>query len=319
MDVVYYPADRSGPTVDTITLQNNPDLEFTLDTNGGIIELISQSELSTQVFWRSSEQTEWIEITPEAERLHAYELTAGTDVIYSVSHVEKLPTPIRLSLRNADVSCQPSVQWELLDRENQVLSEGLVRVDGSRALFDRIINDARIESVSSPVHRYFAASPKVAAMRIRSLDYSVIVSAYTRPPILPIVRSVPRDYSAFERARVENDTWFLMWPVEASKGLQTKVVSIQSKPPVYDERISSGRFEWTAIDPFAAGPAKEILIPRADHAPVHSGTVSFVYRQIQSGADVRLDVSDPARAPRLLFRAKIVTTANSCFSRWKLG
>ncbi|MCA9217497.1 MAG: hypothetical protein KDB27_30725 [Planctomycetales bacterium] len=304
LTVLYHRGQNSAPESSTVAIDSARDREFTIPANGGILEIVAPFEVSIEAFWKGQETAEWMEITPCPETLSQYELQPKTNVTYSLAHLNGLPTPIKLCLRRPSVTEPSVVEWELLDPNRVVVAAGTITMNEYVSRFDRRVQNADLAPTSEPVNRFFDVTTDIAYLRIRAVRGNVLVATYSRPQELPVHRTVPHDYSAYERSLSDNNTWFLMWPTELSEGLQTVSVSTQPRPPKTRDDIIAGRFEWEDFLPVGARPAMEALVARNAALPVRPELLPFTYNRIRSGHEFSIATVTHERAgPRLYFRA----------------
>ncbi len=195
------------------------------------------------------------------------------------------PEPL---LGSSSIGCSPSiapaiVEYELLDGRDQVLRRGRLPTPPKLSLYDRVRTTAPAARATDAAAFYFALSPRVRRVRLRSNDQSVVVVAATRPWGLTRNWKLPEDREALEKFESDDRTWFMLQPDDAEPRLDDNLavtLLTQMRPPTRDARIAAGEYLWEDFAPTGSWRGRHLLVPREPGQPVRDEAVASVYSRV---------------------------------------
>ncbi len=280
---------------------------FSLNVDGGLIELQSPVRLVTRVYWSPLEMTSGqmdieTEITPTPFLMKAF-VVDDQPLEYSISHLANSPTPTRLQLRypfgsnfanlKIESTDDPRVQaignvtaiWEFWDRNGKMLDAGELSFSPVVSLYDNLELVTGTEWLSEPQEYFFSLPRDVAHLRIRSPACRLLANVAVRPPGQSRVTQVPEDYHAFHRRMSTNRTWFGLNPTNEDQLVQANrsfILRSNARPPENDEEILAGNYQWRRFQPNGQWIGRQMLVPQASEIKVRDQAVASIYFELNA-------------------------------------
>jgi len=229
---------------------------FTLPapTELGLIEIRS----STPTYWQLIEcvDHETNMIAPTQPRILTFACPEQKPIEFSIHHDGFNPTLFRADLRalvppktNEKPHPTPSVIYQLLDSTGYVINTGTVTITNPVSQYDFIATKAAILKVTDPQSLCFVLPTNVTGVRIKANTSNVLVNAYSRPRELPKKSLFPAEFLP-GLLSPEHPTWFTIRPIDSlERRLQrlSQIVAIQPRPPVLNQLIASGLYDWESL------------------------------------------------------------------------
>ena len=275
----------------------NLSYELTGVWDAGIFEVVPPSLGAVRAYYIARNAT--TEITPDAEYLRAYRSSEGERIDFGVLHENGRDTPMRVDIRvpstdnwSHDSLPMARIRYDFINSMGNVVTTGELLVETPPSIFDRMSETEEYPSLSEAKSYFFLLPENVSGIRLATIEGSVLVAAYNRPPALPRVTFVPESYESFAEDRPSERTWFYLPPREAERLMQeNRAVSlvIQKRPPIENEYLESGEYSWESLRPDSAWTGRELLVPRSAAEIRRLSALSSVYREIQTNVPQTLD------------------------------
>jgi len=247
-------------------------LEWEADLDQGLLEI----DWSAPAYIRAWQHEE--EITPSQRYVRAYQADAQQAVTFQISHVQHMPTPLRIDLRSASID-ELTVNFKMLSEEGNTIREGNIELQPEPSLFDRVHGNPE-ERISDPMKRFFSVPPEVQRFTINSNE-PVFVSAFSRPPGLPrTIEVIP-----IPESQVSLPAWFPIRPALYEqlrlKGRST-IIATQQRPPQVDPQILAGQYRWQQYRPTGNWQARYLLTQLQTTTRQRDQLLAGGYRQLDS-------------------------------------
>jgi len=296
------PAQRSKKE---LSINETGETTFESFFGQGLVEIRSEQPLI--VTTQQRKEHNWVEWQPEPLFSRATLCAAGEGVSFTLSHVDKRPTPLRITLR-APVSNEPHdeyhIEYELLGSPG---SKGFFPFKPLPSLYDRMLLSGLPTPVSDPVTYYWNVPSHVTGIRIKS-SAAVMVAVATRPSDLPHSVRVPEDY---DRTSV-TDTgrqpiWFPLLPDDYRdifRRQRSILLRVQQRPQEDDPDLLAGLYKYESLRPSLLWSGRLLLLPPDQHPKLRKPDPASIYYPLMQGVN-RLNVVDDNKVyvtrPRLLF------------------
>ncbi len=288
-----------------------------LETFGGLLEIESDSPVALRYLFHDQK----LEAGPtelfSANSLLPFYLADEQPVVYSITHIDDQPTPLKIGFRIADESlfsgrsteselkATMEVLWRFVDKEGKEISSGLISETSAKSNYERVTRSGTGFSVSEPVRKWFSVPVGVAKVEFYGLDSSVLVSAFVRPDMLAAKTRVPEDYRDSGRAHSPHRRWFVIRPDNMSQYVaQNRRVNLAIQPrlgPIDQEETD--RRAWTVFRPNGDWLGVQMMVPSMDPLelidamPADSTTQ---WRELESGADTAYTLAPQTHADGML-------------------
>ncbi len=261
---------------------------------GGLIEICAQTPLSVKVFL--IEGKEEIDITPDPMRVRTFTVTPQQALTYPIAHIGKSPTPLRVACRKRFVTAgatMEQVAYALLDCRQVVIRKGHLKWEGVASRYDYPVNDPVFDYITDPAIFYFELPPETAFIRFSS-DEEILLTAYSRPPLMYKDIRVPEDYYRSSWQSDEKDvTWFPFMPQDYRRRLkkqQSVIVAVQFRPPEEKPAIAAGRFRWESFQPSGMTEGHYLLTPWQPGTYERQAALQSIYRRLPLREPVSIEL-----------------------------
>ncbi len=262
---------------------------------GGLLEAIADFPVTVKQ-WSLVDGTA-VDVTPENLYLRAYLLGKDKPVTYPLTHLDSLPTPVKLDVRSfmdRPQSHPNSIECLFLDKDRSPIFKKNLSFTAVPSCYDRVTIGPEHTLVSDPVSFCFSIPAGVRFVEARSAE-NVLVAAYTRPPQLPKGTKIPEDY--FQDVffgTLKEPVWFGMRPPD-SRDLEREqrsfLIKLQLRPPQDDPDVMAGRFLWDSARPTGDWRGQFILAPEEQTLPYQRDEELLIgFQELSTGSLLRLDI-----------------------------
>ena len=290
-------------------LRHDSVFEFARGTEAGSLQLELPAGARLQTFWRPYGATAAaeIELATTANWMSCYRLESEKQpVVFEVSHVDQLATPLRVSLRRAAGSTDVQmVAWTAFANGSPVES-GQIELSVSDSGHDFAQDEFPVE-LTLPEQHFLLLPHAVDRIEFCALDTTVWLAAATRPPDRIPVTRIPEDYSNFERRRSGQRQWFRLRAanhVQQQDAGLLSLVKTHWQPPVAKPDVMAGPHQAIEYRPGPNWLGRHILSPRDADTMFQPRSAAVVYSRIRANTNERVqfvsETESPSTAPALL-------------------
>ena len=271
----------------------------------GLVEI--RSEHSIIVTTQQRKEHNWVEWQPEPLFSRATLCDSEEGVSFTLSQVNKGPTPLRITLR-APVRNEPhgeyQIEYELLGSSG---SKGIFHFKPLPSMYDRMLLSGLPIPVSDPVTYYWNLPSQVTGIRINS-STSVMVAVATRPSDLSHRVRVPEDYDRISITDTgRQPIWFPLLPDnyrDIFRRQRSTLLRIQQRPQEDDPDLLAGLYKYESLRPSLQWAGRLILLPPDQNPKLRKPDPASIYYPLMQGMN-RMNFVDDNKVyvtrPRLLF------------------
>jgi hypothetical protein len=305
LQMVEYSA-RDVPQVVSNTLLWHGDLQRQLQTNSllwsgsnvvvlpprsnGLLQIQSSLPVFVRAFQAEPGTTN--EITPEPTHMLTFACSLTNAVEYGIEHVDQEPTFFRVEVRRIPPWCtaEPSpslIRWELLNAERGCFKRGEATLTNTLSAYDWLVTTNGLTNITVAQSLCFVLPREIRTLRVTSLDGTVFVNAYSRPPQLVKEVHVPDDYSSARSLSPAQPSWFTVRPPDhmaRREAGQTCVIRVQPRLPEYDPLVQAGQYEWESFLPESFPGGRMVLVPPAEGQVPREGRLPVTYYPVTVGS-----------------------------------
>ncbi len=320
--------------------------EVVLETQAGLLEVIAQTPCRVEAWWFPSaapdspaedavnsdsgqqEEDEPLLLEASARPMGAYR-AAVPGIDYSLLPVADQPTPVRIILRRAMLAAEtpiaPSVDYWAFDAHGQKVLQGKLPVDRVVSTYDQACVGITRIPASDPTEYYLRLPSNVCRLRFCSADPNVAVTLMTRPPGLPVLRTLPEQLDPASPLRLRNRAWFIMQPVGFRKLIADShnlTFYVQARPHIPDDRLLAGQYISDSFVPDQFWMGQFALVPRDTYAAVRPESARAIYARVTSGSRSvvrQLPYDGPEEPLRVYYQPPDGRTTSSKWTLWGNG
>lgn len=252
-----------------------------------------------------------LDITPDTAFLRTYHASADQWVDYTVVHLGKRRTPLRIDFRR--LMTQPGntnlvLTYRLLNSAGKNTFEGSCQGEAVSSLYDRLYGETDAYTlISDSLHCYLHVAANIDTVRVR-LSAPGLVAGYTIPPDLITRVRVPEDYYSYDPEQRRLPGWYGIAPENEEqliRNLRMQRLVWQQRPAEDDPEVLAGRYLWEEFHPRGNWRARYLLNPRDDQLPLPDRALKAVFHEINNSETLPVTlVADPGKRsvrPRLSF------------------
>ena len=299
---------------------------FELATDGGLLELQSDSQTVINAYWRKSvsdaERQSEIDITPEPQ-FQRSSLCDSRDVTFSISHINNRSTPFRLTARvgigsifrtagletsetqeTTDVNefdevLNPvPINWHYMDDHGSVVQSGQLKLAVVPSRYDMFWYSNQAHMVSEVQRFHFEVPGHVAQIKFEmpaNQPNCTLLTGAVRPAGMPAVTSVPGDYLAFEKSQSTNRKWFILHPDDHDELVQQNrsfIIRAQPRSVETDPAMAAGLFDWIKFTPKNESIARQLLVPQSDIQQIRQQAYHATFYELDTARDYAFEPFD---------------------------
>ncbi len=251
---------------------------------GGLIQIVTSQPVLVHASLTTASQQQ-LDVTPKPLLINTFQAKQG--VAYQVLHVNNQNTPLRVDIRRvfdeASASRTPSIKYQWIDNQQQLIHKGRISVETVASNYDRLTGKQKHLKVSDPVKYYMNVPADVAVVKLWSYDPSLIVNLYNQPLHYQKFQRVPENAYVSLDKKNWFPSWFQLQPLNQESLIKKQAVSriaAQYRPPVGPSDSESDQYLWEDYVPLQRTEARSILT-RTKTLDYRDEALGSVYCQLQ--------------------------------------